>query len=581
MNEVLQVRDLAVRFGDVSAVRGVSLTLHRGQRLGLVGESGSGKSVTALSVMRLVRGDTTTGEILLDGEDVLRMPRKRLEEMRGGRVGMIYQDPMSSLNPVFTVGRQLTETLLLHTSLNRRSARTRAAELLDEVGVPRPEERLDSYPHEFSGGMRQRVMIAMALCGEPDVLIADEPTTALDVTTQARIIDLLDDIVDRRGTAVLLITHDLGVAAGFCDDIMVMRHGQIVESASATNLYASPRDSYTKGLLGAVVDLTTDVTKPIPTLDQLSSGAMSPSPLGAVAVAQRESPEGTIMGERLPTRPEKTEPAPPLVLVRNVLKNYALGHDQVRAVDDVSFNITRGQTFGLVGESGSGKSTVSRCLLGLTPVDAGEVTFDGVEVSRLRGRQLRELRRRMQVVLQDPFAALNRRHTVEQLVVAPLVAHGVGDREERVERVNQILELVDLGPQYRKRLPRELSGGQCQRVAIARALVLEPDFVVLDESVSALDVSIQAQVLNLLRELQSRLGLTYLFVSHDLGVIRYMCSEIAVMKSGRIVEQGTREELFDQPQHEYTRALLQAVPTADPVAEKARRRGLKKEVSIR
>ena len=552
MTPVLELRDLTVTFGSVEAVRGVSLGLQRGQRLGLVGESGSGKTVTALSIMRLVRGGVTTGEIRLGSDDVLKMGRRKLESVRGGRIAMIYQDPMSSLNPVHTIGRQLVETLPLHTDATRRPARARAAELLAEVGVARPDERLHAYPHEFSGGMRQRVMIAMALCGEPEVLIADEPTTALDVTTQARIIDLLDRIVDDRGTAVLLITHDLGVAAGFCDDIMVMRHGQIVESAPAETLYAHPTHPYTRGLLGAVVDLTTDVTKPIPTLEQAA--------------------EEGVVDEGTAITPVEAA-GEPLLRVTGLRKTFALGRERIAAVDDVSFTIRRGQTFGLVGESGSGKSTVSRCVLGLAPLDAGQVQFDGIEVTRQRGSALRLLRRRMQMVFQDPFAALNRRHTVERLVAAPLLAHGVGDRRERAERVDRILNLVGLGPQYRKRLPRQLSGGQCQRVAIARALILEPDLVVLDEAVSALDVSIQAQVLNLLRDLQARLGLTYLFVSHDLGVVRYMCSEIAVMKSGVIVEQGTREELFANPQHEYTRALLAAVPTADPVLEKARRRG--------
>jgi len=567
MGSILELRDLRVGFGPVEAVRGVSLQLGRGQRLGLVGESGSGKSVTALSVMRLVRGGTTSGEILLDGEDVLTMSRRKLESIRGGRVAMVYQDPMSSLNPVFTIGRQLTETLLLHTETNRSAARSRAAELLAEVGVSKPNERLDSYPHEFSGGMRQRVMIAMALCGEPEVLIADEPTTALDVTTQAKIIDLLDRIVVERGTAVMLITHDLGVAAGFCDDIMVMRHGEIVEQAPAETLYAQPQHAYTKGLLGAVVDLTIDVTKPIPTLTAAEAAVDADVPAPVVAPPARPAAH---LASGTPIDEARDEV---LVRVDGAVKTFALGHERITAVDDVSFAIRRGETFGLVGESGSGKSTVSRCVLGLNPLDAGRVRFDGVDLAEQSGSQLRQLRRRMQMVFQDPFAALNRRHNVERLVSAPLLAHGIGDRAERAHRVDTILNLVGLGPQFRKRLPREMSGGQCQRVAIARALVLEPDFVVLDESVSALDVSIQAQVLNLLRDLQAELGLTYLFVSHDLSVVRYMCSEIAVMKSGAIVEQASREELFADPRDEYTRALLSAVPTADPVAEKARRRG--------
>jgi len=576
MNSVLDLRDLTVEFGSVQAVRGISLSLQRGQRLGLVGESGSGKTVTALSIMRLVRGATTRGQIMLGTEDVLTMGRRKLQSVRGGRIAMIYQDPMSSLNPVHTIGRQLRETLLLHTDATRRTARVRAAELLAEVGVPRPQERLDAYPHEFSGGMRQRVMIAMALCGEPEVLIADEPTTALDVTTQARIIDLLDGIVNSRGTAVMLITHDLGVAAGFCDDIMVMRHGQIVESATAEQLYAHPTHPYTRGLLGAVVDLTIDVTKPIPTLAdaEVEHAGVFPESASLAPAAVVLAEPGVAVGA-LETA------GTTLLQVDGAVKTFALGRDRLTAVDHVSLTIRRGQTFGLVGESGSGKSTVSRCVLGLTLLDAGTVQFDGADLAHQHGSDLRLLRRRMQMVFQDPFSALNRRHSVERLVAAPLLAHHVGNRAERAERVDRILNLVGLGPQYRKRLPRELSGGQCQRVAIARALVLEPDFVVLDESVSALDVSIQAQVLNLLRDLQAQLGLTYLFVSHDLGVIRYMCSEIAVMRAGAIVEQGTREELFTNPRHEYTRALLAAVPTANPVLEKARRSGVRTEVASR
>ncbi len=578
---ILTVRDLAVSFGSVSAVRGVSLSLRPGQRVGLVGESGSGKSVTALSMMRLTERARTTGQILLGDTDVLTLPPRKLQTIRGSRIAMIYQDPMSSLNPVHTIGRQIGEAVRLHHKIGRRDARDRAIELLTEVGVPRPVERLESYPHEFSGGMRQRVMIAMALAGNPEVLVADEPTTALDVTIQARIIDLLDTIVAEHGTAVMLITHDLGVAAGFCDHIHVMQHGRIVESADAETLYADPQHPYTRGLLGAVVDLDIDVTLPIPTAraivqddatgghdDESHRPADTPDP--EPDAGQRSVHAGAVPATRpIPGVPDPD--AEDLVRVQALTKTFPLGRDRMTAVDHVEFTIKRGQTFGLVGESGSGKSTVSRCVLGLVGADSGTVRFGEVSVTDLRGSRLRGLRRRMQMVFQDPFAALNRRHTVRQLVIAPMAAHHVGTRGERERRATSMLEMVGLGPEYHDRLPRELSGGQCQRVAIARALVLEPDFVVLDEAVSSLDVSLQAQVLNLLRDLQQRLELTYLFVSHDLGVVRYMCSEIAVMQSGRIVEQASREELFANPRQDYTRALLAAVPRADPVLEKARR----------
>ncbi|MGH3383407.1 MAG: dipeptide ABC transporter ATP-binding protein [Nocardioidaceae bacterium] len=544
---VLDVRDLRVRFGDTTPVNGVSFTLGRGERMGIVGESGSGKSLTALSIMRLAHQATVSGQVLLQGQDLLPLPPRQMQKIRGSRVAMVYQDPMSSLNPVRTIGHQLVEAIRLHSDASRATARRRALDMLGEVGVPQPQERFSQYPHEFSGGMRQRVMIAMAMSSGPEVLLADEPTTALDVTTQSLIIDLLDRLADDHGTGVVLITHDLGVAAGFCDTVNVMRHGEFVETAPATRLYRSPAHPYTRTLLGSVVDLTIDVDRPIRTQDRPPAPpATPPAPLDADAA--------------------------PLVRVEHVVKSYRLGlGEHVRAVDDASFEIRRGQTFGLVGESGSGKSTVSRAVLALTPLDAGTVSFDGRDLSTVAGPVLRRLRRRMQMVFQDPYAALNRRRTVAEIVTAPLRAHQIGDRASRRQTVDETLELVGLGPELRNRLPRSMSGGQCQRVAIARALVLNPDFLVLDESVSSLDVSIQAQVLNLLRDLQTRLGLTYLFISHDLAVVRYMAHHVAVMRRGVIVEQGDRDELFASPEHPYTHSLMAAIPIADPERERRRR----------
>jgi len=549
MDAVLDVRDLRVRFGDAEPVSGVSLALAPGQRKALVGESGSGKSLTALSIMRLAHGSGPQGQVILNGRDLLSLNVKAMNRVRGGEIAMVYQDPMSSLNPVHTVGRQITESLRIHKGLPKAEARRRAIELLNEVGVASPEVRVDQFPHEFSGGMRQRVMIAIAMATKPSVLICDEPTTALDVTTQSRILDLLDRLSADHGTAVLLITHDLGVAAGLCDEIAVMRHGKIVEEAPAQELYSSPADPYTRALLGAVVDLTADVTAPIPTLD-------APTRTRPVA----------------PPREPASQGQAPVLSVRDLHKSFRIGRrETVAAIDGVSFDIAEGETFGLVGESGSGKSTVARAVLALAPIDNGEVMMLGRNIFSLPPRELRSFRREAQMVFQDPFAALNRRQTVEQIIRAPLEAHRIGDKASRSDRVNEVLDMVGLPGEFKTRYPRTMSGGQCQRVAIARSLALDPRFLVLDESVSSLDVSIQAQVLNLLRDLQRDLGLTYLFISHDLAVVRYMSQRLAVMQRGKIVEQGSREDVFNSPQHEYTRELLSAIPVADPTIERARR----------
>ena len=556
LTPVLQVQDLTVSYGDVMPVQGITFAVRPGERIGLVGESGSGKSLTALSIMRLNDGATLGGSIRLRDRELLTLSPREMTRVRGGEIAMVYQDPMSSLNPVRTIGHQLVEAIRLHDRVSAAAARARAVELLTEVGVPLPEERLGQYPHEFSGGMRQRVMIAMAMSSRPAVLIADEPTTALDVTTQSRIIDLLDRLAEDHGTAVVLITHDLGVAAGFCERIHVMRHGRVVEEGPVDRIYATPEHPYTQALLGAVVDLTVDVQQPIRTAAEVLERGTEPlAEAGSISAVDRARESGDV-----------------LVDVQGVSKVFTLGSGRrVTAVDDVSFQIRRGETVGLVGESGSGKSTVSKAVLALGGIDGGSVVFDGQRPHDLRGEELRRLRKRMQMVFQDPFSALNRRQTVAQIIEAPLRAHGIGTRASRAEKVRETMHRVRLDEEFAHRLPRSMSGGQCQRVSIARSLVLEPDFLVLDESVSALDVSIQAQVLNLLRELQAELGLTYLFISHDLAVIRYMSSTVAVMQQGRIVEIGARDALFANPQHEYTRGLMAAIPVADPVLERGRR----------
>ncbi|MEV8170622.1 ABC transporter ATP-binding protein [Microbacterium sp. NPDC077486] len=556
LTPVLQVQDLTVSYGDVMPVQGITFAVRPGERIGLVGESGSGKSLTALSIMRLNDGATLGGSIRLRDRELLTLSPREMTRVRGGEIAMVYQDPMSSLNPVRTIGHQLVEAIRLHDRVSAAAARARAVELLTEVGVPLPEERLGQYPHEFSGGMRQRVMIAMAMSSRPAVLIADEPTTALDVTTQSRIIDLLDRLAEDHGTAVVLITHDLGVAAGFCERIHVMRHGRVVEEGPVDRIYTAPEHPYTQALLGAVVDLTVDVQQPIRTAAEVLERGTEPlAEAGSISAVDRARESGDV-----------------LVDVQGVSKVFTLGSGRrVTAVDDVSFQIRRGETVGLVGESGSGKSTVSKAVLALGGIDEGTVVFDGQRPHDLRGEELRRLRKRMQMVFQDPFSALNRRQTVAQIIEAPLRAHGIGTRASRAEKVRETMHRVRLDEEFAHRLPRSMSGGQCQRVSIARSLVLEPEFLVLDESVSALDVSIQAQVLNLLRELQAELGLTYLFISHDLAVIRYMSSTVAVMQQGRIVEIGARDALFANPQHEYTRGLMAAIPIADPVLERRRR----------
>jgi peptide/nickel transport system ATP-binding protein len=511
-------------------VEGVDLAIEPGQRAALVGESGSGKTLTALSVMRLNPPPTevTGGRIELAGQDIVTATERDMVGLRGAEMAMIYQDPLSSLNPVRTVGHQLVEAIRAHTTIRARAAKRRAVDLLGEVGVPDPARRVDDYPHQFSGGMRQRVMIAMAISCSPSLLIADEPTTALDVTTQARILDLLVGLSDQRGMAVLFITHDLAIASGFCERINVMRHGKLVEHGEMGTVLAAPAHPYTRTLLDAVVTLEAE------------------------------------------PRTEAGEPSDvdtPLVEARDVVRTFGAS---VRAVDGVSLSIPRGGTFGLVGESGSGKSTLAGLLLGLDRPDSGSVRFAGTDLATLSREALRAQRRHMQVVLQDPIGSLNRRKTVAQIVDLPLAVHGRMGRAQRRERVAELLDLVQLPKALLGRYPRELSGGQCQRVNIARAIALKPDFLVLDEAVSAVDVVIQAQILDLLGDLQDELGLTYLFVSHDLAVVRYMAPTIAVMYRGRIVEQGDRADIFRNPAHEYTRQLIDAIPDVELDSERVR-----------
>ncbi len=518
---ILDVQDLSVAFGSVRVVEGVSFSVKRGETVALVGESGSGKSVTALSCLRLLPGAglNPAGRIMLDGTDVLRAEGEALRRLRGGVAGMVFQEPMTSLNPLHTVGRQVSEAVTLHRPLRGDALRARVIELLRRAGFPQAEDRLNAYPHQLSGGQRQRVMIAAALANDPALLIADEPTTALDVTIQAQILELLADLKRRLSMAMLLITHDLQIVRRHADRVVVMRHGRAVEQGDVAEVFANPRHDYTKMLLAT-------------------------EPRGRPAPVPAESP--TVM------RSEQIKVHFPIR--RGVLRRVV---GVVKAVDGVSLAIREGETIGLVGESGSGKTTLGLAMLRLESSE-GAIAFEGRDIQGLDRGALRPLRARMQIVFQDPYGALSPRMTVGEIVGEGLAVHEDLSKAERDARVAAALEEVGLQPAMAERYPHEFSGGQRQRIAIARALVLKPRLVVLDEPTSALDVSVQAQVVELLRDLQARHRLAYLFISHDLRVVRAMAHRIVVLKDGKVVEEGEAEAVVGAPQQPYTRALMAA-----------------------
>ena len=535
---LLAVRDLSVSFAvegaEVEAVRHVSFDIERGASMALVGESGSGKSVTALSIMQLLpypKARHPSGSIRFQGEELIGAPDARMQRVRGDRIAMIFQEPMTSLNPLHTIEKQINEVLRVHKHLSRRAAHARTLELLRLVGLPEAERRLDAYPHQLSGGQRQRVMIAMALANEPDLLIADEPTTALDVTIQAQILTLLAELRAKFGMALLLITHDLGVVRKMVERVCVMSAGEIVEAGATREIFESPQHPYTRRLLAA------------------EPRRMARAPRADAPVVM----EAHDVRVWFPIR-------------RGLLRRM-VGH--IKAVDGVSLTVREGQTVGVVGESGSGKTTLGLALLRLQSCQ-GRIRFGGVELQSMSSRELRPLRRTMQIVFQDPFGALSPRMSIAQIVGEGLGVHGIGaTAAERRELIDGALREVGLDPALRDRYPHEFSGGQRQRIAIARAMVLKPRFVVLDEPTSALDMSVQAQVVDLLRELQARHRLAYLFISHDLKVIRAVSDEILVMRDGRVVEQGPTERIFDQPEQAYTRALMAAAFDLEPVEEGA------------
>ncbi|MFC3966005.1 dipeptide ABC transporter ATP-binding protein [Nocardia jiangsuensis] len=523
---LLRVTDLRVRYrtgdGPVTALDGISLEIRPGEVVALIGESGSGKSTLAQAVIGLLpeSAEIDGGAVEFDGEPVDHTSERALRDLRGARIGFVPQDPGLSLNPVRRIGVQVAEALLVHGRATRRGAPGRAVELLGEAGLDRPADRARQYPHQLSGGQRQRVLIATALACSPDLVIADEPTSALDATVARRVLDRLTERTAARGAAVLLITHDLATAAERADRLVVLRDGAVVEEGPTARLLTAPEHTYTRELLDS-------------------------------------SPGLAAAG---PGRAERERAELPLLRITALRKRFRLGGAALTAVDGVSLELDRGETLALVGESGSGKSTTARLALRLADPDAGTVEFDGQPLTALRGRKLRELRRRFQIVYQNPYGSLDPRQRVADIVAEPLRAYRTGDRAARTARVAELLEQVGLGSGFGGRRPAELSGGQRQRVAIARALALHPELLVLDEPVSALDASVQAQILALLDELQQRLGLAYLFISHDLAVVRRISDRVAVLRNGRIVETGGTADIFAAPEHEYTRELLAAVP---------------------
>jgi peptide/nickel transport system ATP-binding protein/glutathione transport system ATP-binding protein len=552
---IVEISGLRVGFGDTTAVRDVSFAIYPGETVCVVGESGSGKSVTSLSLMRLVEFG---GGAILDGRltlaraggalDLAQADARTMQGIRGNEIGMIFQEPMTSLNPVFTIERQLTDGLRVHEPLSRAQAKARALELLREVRIPEPERRLTQYPHELSGGMRQRVVIAIAMACRPRLLIADEPTTALDVTIQAEIIALINRLKRETGMAVMFITHDMAVVAQIADRVVVMYRGDVVETGPVAEIFAHPKAEYTRALLAAVPRLGEMRGKSAPEPLRLVGDTHDPVPLTPRAVPQ------------------------PLLEVRNLTTRFPVKGGifrrtvaQVHAVEDVSFTLNKGETLSLVGESGCGKSSCGRSILRLVEPLEGSVYLGGKNVLAQTKTELRAMRQHMQMIFQDPFASLNPYMRLQAQLTEPMQNYGLDNREERAA---QLFDRVGLPRDYMRRFPHELSGGQRQRVAIARALAVSPGLIVADEAVSALDVSVQAQVLNLMMELQADLDLSYLFISHDMAVVERVSHHVAVMYLGRIVEIGPRAAVFENPQHAYTKSLLRAVPIADPAMRK-------------
>ena len=602
--------DIEIRSGVVRALSGVDLHVNPGETLGIVGESGSGKTMTALSLMGLLPqgGKVSSGSIILDGQDLTQLPLKDKRKLRGTKVGMIFQDPLTSLNPTMKIGLQVCEPLRVHEKLSKREALARAVEILKRVGMPRPEVVINNYPHQLSGGMRQRVMIAMALVCKPRILIADEPTTALDVTTQMQILDLIDELRDEYKMGVILITHDLGVVAGHTDRVAVMYAGRIVETAPTKTLFTEPKHRYTSSLMAALPEralaagtklfsipgappsltnlpvgcrfaarclwatdecragypsLSGDETHTFSCYHPVQEGDESP----AVLQGKLDSNKTDGAAENVPQISHET-----LLDVKEASREYESAGSGffkrekgvVSAVDRVSITVNKGETYGLVGESGCGKSTVGRLIAGLEPPSGGAIELDGRDLATLKGRDAVRIHRDVQMMFQDSYAAMDPRMRIDQILAEPMSIQKTGNARQIAERIMEILEQVGLTEEILDRYPHEFSGGQLQRIGFARSLTLAPDLIVADEPVSALDVSVQAQVLNLMKDLQQELGLSYLFISHDLAVVQYMADRIGVMYLGRIVEEGPAHEVVKNPKHPYTKALIDSIPVPDP-----------------
>lgn len=558
---VLHIENLTVAFrhdeGWRDVVKGVSFDIHAGETLAIVGESGSGKSVTSMAIMRLLnaRHARISGKVLLNGVDLLGLSEAAMRDIRGNAVAMIFQEPMTSLNPSFTIGHQIAEALITHRKIAKRAAREETIRLLEKVRIPNAAKRFDDYPHHFSGGMRQRVMIAMALALRPKLLIADEPTTALDVTIQGQILDLIKTLQEEEGTAVLFITHDMGVVAEVADRTLVMYQGEKVESGTTAEIFAAPTQTYTRTLIATVPQLGA------------MRGIDGPRKFADDATTTYTLPSAS---------------APPLLSVKNLSTRFDIREGllsrktgAVHAVENISFTLLPGETLSLVGESGCGKSTTGRSLTRLTAATSGQIEFDGYDVLNLSTRELRQLRCAMQMIFQDPFASLNPRMSVQEALTEPYLQHQLGSKTQAVQKAAALMARVGLTAAMMKRYPHEFSGGQRQRICIARALMLDPKMIIADESVSALDVTVKAQIINLLLDLQQSLGLSYLFISHDMAVVERISHRVAVMLLGEIVEIGPRAAIFDNPQHDYTRKLLASVPVPDPA-----RRQLKRQIEV-
>ena len=620
MAPLLEVSDLRtqikLREGVVHAVDGVSFQLEPGETLGIVGESGCGKTMTALSIMNLLPpgGHIAGGSIKLNGQDLTGLSDEQMRKIRGNEIGMIFQDPLTSLNPTMTVGKQIAEAVKLHRGASHEQAMERAADVLNLVGLPQAKERINEYPHQFSGGMRQRVMIAMALACEPKLLIADEPTTALDVTIQKQILELIDDLRLRLGMSVILVTHDLGVIAGRADRVAVMYAGKIAETTDTTTLFGNPRHPYTEALFQSLPDKAAETKERLYSIPGIPPDLTNPPagcrfaprcryatdrcreeepPLGGEVAGHRFAcfyPVGAAewsrtkvtlehVGPRLPEIPSQNgEAASVLLSAEHMVKDFPVTTGAVlqrrvgwvSAVADVSFAIRAGQTLGLVGESGCGKTTIGRLVVGLEKPTKGAINFQGKDLARSSGRQYRRERQDIQLMFQDAYASLDPRMRAGAVLQEPLTVQGIGTRTERRQKVAEMLDHVGLPRTAVERYPHEFSGGQRQRLGFARALILSPKLIVADEPVSALDVSIQAQILNMMQSLQRELGLTYLFISHDLAVVRYVSSQIGVMYLGKLVEIGAADDVYLRPAHPYTRGLLDSAPVADPEAEQAK-----------